>query len=67
MENTLLLCQVAKLHQRDVEKEIASREIVNQVQAARPGLGKRLATVSESLMEKLVGLSRRRIILRVTN
>lgn len=35
MENTLLLCQVAKLHQRDVEKEIALRQITNQVKVAK--------------------------------
>lgn len=57
MENPLLLSEVAKLHQRDVMKEIVLRQEANQVKAtkiARPGLIKRFVLVSETLLKKLV-------------
>ena len=32
MINPIQLCDVAKLHQRDVEKDVSSRQVANQVQ-----------------------------------
>ena len=32
MINPIQLCDVAKLHQRDVEREVASKQFTNQVQ-----------------------------------
>ena len=49
MIHPIQLYDVAKLHQRDVEKEIASRQIPNQVTTPRiskPGVMKRIIMVS---------------------
>jgi hypothetical protein len=51
MINPIQLCDVAKLHQRDVKKEIASRQIANQAKnaaIARPGSKKRFIMLSFS-------------------
>jgi hypothetical protein len=48
MENTLLLCETARLHQRDVEREIAVRQIANQVKTAKPGRIKRFIMLNSS-------------------
>jgi hypothetical protein len=52
MNDSLLLYEVAKLHQRDVEREITLTQIVKL--AARPGLIQRFENVSESVQKKLV-------------
>ena len=53
MDNPILLCEVAKLHQRDVDNEIALQQIAKQAQAARLGLIKRFIIESEFLLKKL--------------
>jgi hypothetical protein len=57
MDNPLIICEVAKLHQRDVLREVALRRLANQAKAARitrPGLKKRFVMASESLLKKRV-------------
>jgi hypothetical protein len=51
MINPIQLCDVARLHQRDVKKEIASRQVANQAKKAtiaRPGSKKRFVMLSFS-------------------
>jgi hypothetical protein len=52
MNDSLLLGEVAKLHQRDVEKEITLSQLAKQ--ADKPGLTKRFGNVSVSVQKKLV-------------
>jgi hypothetical protein len=53
MYNTTILYDLAKLHQRDIDKEILLIQIAKEAQAARPGLMKRFTLMSESLLKKV--------------
>ena len=53
MYYTNILCEMAKLHQRDIETEIILRQIAKQAQAAKPGLMKGFTFISESLSHQM--------------
>jgi len=53
MANPIILYEIAKRHQRDLDKEIALRQIVKQVKAAKPGLRKCVIIANKSLLKKL--------------
>jgi hypothetical protein len=54
MENSLIIYEVAKLHQRDVLREVALRQLANQAKTAKPGLIKRFVVASEIFLKKMV-------------
>ena len=54
MGDSSLLYDVAKLHLRDVDREIAKIQVAKQTIASRPGLKKRFKIVSRSVLKKLV-------------
>jgi hypothetical protein len=54
MGDSSLLYEVAKLHRRDVDREIALMQVAKQAKAAKPGLAKRFENVSKSVLKKLV-------------
>jgi hypothetical protein len=57
MGNTLLLYQVANLKQRDVEREVASRQVVNQAKTGNnveQRLSKRLFLASETFLRRMI-------------
>jgi hypothetical protein len=54
MSDSSLLYEVAKLHLRDVDREIALIQVAKQAKATNPGLIKRIEVVSKSVLKKLV-------------
>ena len=54
MGNSSLLYEVAKLHLRDVDREIAKIQVAKQTKASKPGLIKRFKIVRKSVLKKLV-------------
>ena len=62
MGNPVLLCEVVKMRQKDIEIETALRQLAMQAQASRPGLIKRFNIVGESLLKKLIGWQKRKTL-----
>jgi hypothetical protein len=57
MQNPLILCEVAKLKQRDILVETALRQIANQAKAGkitRPDSVKWFVMVGHTLLKKLI-------------
>lgn len=57
MQNPLILCEVAKLKQRDIMKETALRQIANQAKAskiARPDSIKWFVMAGHTLLKKIL-------------
>jgi hypothetical protein len=54
MGHSSLLYEVAKLHLRDIDREIALTQIAKQAKVTKPGLVKRFEIVSKSVLRKLV-------------
>ena len=59
MDNPTILYEVAKLHHREIEKEMASWRMAHQAKNSGPGLTERFVTAIKTLVMKMIALQKR--------